>query len=258
MSKALNSKTNVALRRRGKLLVGYLLAGYPSREDFLEALRLCALSGVDIIEVGMPSVDPLSDGDVIRAANREADMSILDDGDYWRDIRRAVDIPIWVMGYNRELVDTPRCLRLAKDGVADAFVLPGLTAAERQQLAVQLAPYECDVLGFVNPDTPTKEVRACFRDAALVYAQLYVGQTGAKAVEDRFRPMLSIAGEYPETAVFAGFGISTGERARFLLSQGFDGAIIGTAMVKKQNESPAALRSYIEGLKSEITRGDPL
>ena len=250
MNKIYSTRTNEKIKSNEQLLVGYLLAGYPSKEDFLYALKCSVEAGLDIVEIGFPSSNPVNDGKVIKDANRKADMSIWDDPDFWKEVRKTVNVPIWIMGYNEELLDTPRYLELAKSGIADGFVLPGISPEVRRQLSVELAEYECDVLGFVNPHTPLDEARDCFSSCSLVYMQLYVGQTGSKAKEDEFEPMLNIAKQYSGVSIFAGFGIDTKERATHLWEKGFDGVIVGTAMIKKQNESVEVLKEYIQELKS--------
>lgn len=250
MNKVHSTRTNEVLKKRGRLLVGYLLAGYPSREEFLDALVQVKNAGVDILEIGFPSRNPVNDGQAIREAHMQVDMSIMDDLGYWQAIRQMVDIPLWIMGYNEDLVETPRYFRLAQNACADGFVLPALSNAFRQQLNKELSPYKCDVLGFVNAQMPVDDLRTVFSEHSVVYLQLHVGITGTKVTRDNFEGVLAIAKEYPGTSVFAGFGIDTKERAEQLLKKGFDGVIIGTAFIKKQNESIDELVKYINHLKS--------
>ena len=250
MNKVQSTRTIEALKRQGHLLVGYLLAGYPTRDEFLDAIMQVKNAGVDILEIGFPSRNPINDGQAIRDAHKQVDEGVMDDLEYWKAIRQMVDIPIWIMGYNEELVDNPRYLWLAKNGCADGFVLPGLSNAERQQLNNELSPYKCDVLGFVNTQMSAENIHTVCSEHGLVYLQLYVGITGTKVTRDEFEGVLAIAKEYPNTSVFAGFGIDTKERAEQLLGKGFDGVIIGTAFIKKQNESINELTRYIKHIKS--------
>ncbi len=256
MSDVMSARNRLALEKRRRLLVGFLLAGYPSRDGFIEAVIQSAAAGLDILEVGFPSQNPANDGHVIKEANRLADLSIWDDMAYWERIRKAVDVPLWVMGYNAELLDTPRYLNLAKAGVVDALVLPNLSLTQRTALAEQLAPYGCDVLGFVNPETPLEDAKTCFAEAPLVYMQLYVGQTGKKVERDTFGPLLKLSQEIGRTNLFAGFGIDTPQRVRYLLDQGFAGAIVGTAMVSHQNESLQNLLQFIQTMKAATDQED--
>ena len=50
----------------------YLMGGYPSIEESVEAGLAAADAGADLIELGIPFSDPLADGPVIHAAGTEA------------------------------------------------------------------------------------------------------------------------------------------------------------------------------------------
>ena len=53
-------------------LIGYLPAGFPSRDDSVRLMRAMVDAGVDIVEVGLPYSDPLMDGPVIQSAADQA------------------------------------------------------------------------------------------------------------------------------------------------------------------------------------------
>ena len=50
------------------LLIGFITAGYPSKEKSLEVAKAMVAGGVDLIEVGFPYSDPVMDGPVIQRA----------------------------------------------------------------------------------------------------------------------------------------------------------------------------------------------
>ena len=52
--------------------------------------------------------------------------------------------------------------------------------------------------------------------------------------------------------LFAGFGIGTPERARELLQHGFDGVIIGTAIMKQLNQSEEDLYQFVGKLAETV------
>ncbi len=254
MSKLKSVKMLQALQIKKKLLIGYLLAGYPSKDDFIEALNCMQDAGVDVLEIGIPSFNPENDGQIIREANKVADFSVLDDMAFWQEVRKVARVPIWIMGYNNELISTPRYLELAKAGIADCFVLPQMCIEEHLSLAEELAPYACDVAGFVNPSTSHEEAEKCFLSLAVVYFQLHTGKTGKQTgkEKDTFFDLLSLSQRYESTYMFAGFGIDTKDRVSYLINAGFDGAVVGTAMIRHQNESLDALSDYVMCLKSGV------
>ncbi len=242
------------LQRRGKLLVGYLVAGYPDPETFFSILKGCASAGLDIFEIGYPSENPFLDGEVIRKAHQVVDHALISDISYWKRIRSVVNQPVWAMGYSKELQKGEFHTELAQNSLVDTFVIPDIIESERKHMAVKMAQFNVNVMAFVNPDMALEEVRDCFSSESLIYQQLYSGPTGISDVKDHYKEILTIAKEYSDVRIFAGFGINSSERALQLLASGFDGVIVGTAMMQKLNVSPQALYDFIYSIKSETEK----
>ena len=68
-------------------LVGYLPAGFPTVDGSIDAIRVLADAGCDVIEVGLPYSDPVMDGPTIQAAAQQA----LDGGVRIRDVLHTVE-----------------------------------------------------------------------------------------------------------------------------------------------------------------------
>ena len=49
-------------------LIGYLPAGFPSKQECIDAISAMVEGGVDAIEIGFPYSDPVMDGPIIQAA----------------------------------------------------------------------------------------------------------------------------------------------------------------------------------------------
>ncbi|MCW2824041.1 MAG: tryptophan synthase subunit alpha, partial [Aeromicrobium sp.] len=54
------------------VLVGYLPAGFPTKDQSIRAIEAMVEGGVDLVEVGLPYSDPVMDGPVIQAAAEQA------------------------------------------------------------------------------------------------------------------------------------------------------------------------------------------
>lgn len=240
------SEKNLAINSQDKgLIVGYLLAGYPTADEFVSIIKDCDKTTLDILEIGFPSENPYADGEVISKAHEKVDKIEATSIEYFDKLRQVTNKPIWIMAYKKDFIDSKIYMDFAKKGVLDAVVIPDMSCEERIVLAKELESFKIDVLGFVNPEMTEDEMKKCFENFTLVYAQLHVGQTGAQVQEDRYHEMIDLSKKYPHVNSFAGFGINTTERAKQLISEGFRGAIIGTSMIRKLNNSKDELLEFI-------------
>lgn len=244
------------LREKKHSFVGYVTAGYPTREDSLCIMQKCCEAGVDILEVGFPAKDPSFDGEVIRAAQEQVDKALAADVSYWRELRNAVDVPIWLMGYRADLMQEDIYLTLACEGLYDALVIPDITEEERRQLAALLEPYRVSVLGFINPVQSNAEMEAVAAKADLIYHQLYCGPTGVAHDDDSYLSVFNRARELSQAKLYAGFGISTPERAHQLLRSGYDGVIVGSAIMKLLLHDEEAAYQFIRTIQQTVRSVD--
>ena len=250
----IKSEKNQHLLNLSKIFMGYLPAGYPDKSSFLELPELCCKNGMDIVEVGFPSKNPFADGEIIRQAHSVIDHSLSTDINYWRLIRESCSNPLWIMGYREDLVESGMYLKLAQEGLVDAFVIPDNDEDSFDNMQKQLAPLNVDMIRFLRPSCTEEEIRKCFQNSALVYYQLFEGTTGSTKAADSFTEVLSIASEYSHLRILAGFGINSPNQAESLVNAGFDGFIIGTAMVRELNKSVQSLLNFVEQFNYKARR----
>ena len=232
--------------------VGYLVAGYPSRDESIRVIRDCCEAGLDILELGFPASDASLDGEIIRTAQKQVDSSLARDLDYWREVRRAVSVPIWLMGYRRDLMADDIWLRLAEERLYDALVIPDLPEAEASELRSRLKPFGISLVGFINSMQSLEETDRVLREADLIYHQLYCGPTGVAHTDDSYLSLLRYVRAHTCAKIYAGFGISTAARVRELLEHGYDGTIIGSAIVHHLLESESRALSFIREIRDTI------
>lgn len=239
------------------LFAGYLTAGYPDVESFNSVVKRCSEEGMQILEVGFPSRNPYDDGEVIQKAHSKVDIDLCTKISFWKNLRKELDIPIWVMGYREDLIETGFYKELARDRLVDVLVIPRMDFQERLKLRDELKLMNVDVMGFVDTASSFGEITRTLQEFTLIYQKLYSGPTGVKNESDDYKDLLSYEKVLHNNIVFAGFGISTPERVEELLKKGFDGAIIGTELLKKLNQSPEDMYAFIRKVSKVVEEAEP-
>ena len=227
-----------ATRSEGRAaLVGYMPAGFPSREGCLRAVRTMVEAGCDIVEVGLPYTDPLMDGPVIQTAATQA----LEQGVHVPDVFAAV----------REVSDAGGAAvvmtywnPVLRHGVRE-FAQDLAAAGGSGLITPDLVPDEgadwievADELGLAKiflvapSSTPARIAAATNVTSGFVYAASVMGVTGARtSVGEAAKGLVEKVRATTDLPVCVGLGVSSGEQAREI-GQYADGVIVGSALVK--------------------------
>lgn len=227
-----------ATRSEGRAaLVGYLPAGFPSREGCLRAVRTMVEAGCDIVEVGLPYTDPLMDGPVIQTAATQA----LEQGVHVPDVFAAV----------REVSDAGGAAvvmtywnPVLRHGVRE-FAQDLAAAGGSGLITPDLVPDEgadwievADELGLAKiflvapSSTPARIAATTNVTSGFVYAASVMGVTGARtSVGEAAKGLVEKVRATTDLPVCVGLGVSSGEQAREI-GQYADGVIVGSALVK--------------------------
>lgn len=243
-------------------LIGYLPAGFPSRQGAVDVIAAMVTNGVDIIEVGLPYSDPLMDGPVIQAAAEAA----LSGGTTTDDVLDTVaDVSglgaaIVVMSYWNpiERYGVERfATRLAQAG-GSGVITPDLTPEEAGPWTEATEAHALGRIFLVAPSsTPERIAQVTSACSGFVYAASTMGVTGARTtvagsahdLVDRVRPATSLP-------VAVGLGVSTGEQAA-QIARYADGVIVGSAFVRLILDAPdlAAATEAVGELSAELADG---
>lgn len=256
MTMKIHTVCNKAMRRllheKKHSFVGYLTAGYPDKESFFRIVEGCQQRGLSVFEIGYPSPNPVADGEVIQRAHAAVDPAIREDLDFWKRLRQTISAPIWVMGYTVDLIDSGMYRKLAEAGYIDALVIPDMEHKRRLALKKEMEPLGVEVLGFTCHSYDAEEVEETLHAYDLIYQQLYSGPTGMQNTSEEYLELLAESRKKSNAYLFAGFGIGTAQRARELLQHGFDGVIIGTAIMKRLSESEEKVYEFISQLAEAV------
>lgn len=243
-------------------LIGYLPAGFPTRDDSVRLMRAMVQAGVDIVEVGLPYSDPLMDGPVIQAAADQAlrggttpadVISIAGDVaqtgaatvvmSYWNPVER-----FGVDAFARDLAAAGGC----------GVITPDLTPEESAAWAAATRENDIDRIYLVAPSSTDERLRtvsdAC---TGFVYAASTMGVTGARtSVSGAAEALVARVRRVTDLPVAVGLGVSTGEQAAEIAAYA-DGVIVGSAFIKLILDAPSIeeAEAAVAALARELAAG---
>lgn len=230
-----------ALHARGRgAFVPFVVLGDPDPEQCLRLVDRLVAEGADMLELGFPFSDPPADGPVIQAADQRALAAGTTPPlafEMLAEIQQRHGIPVGLLIYYNLVLQYgveafyDRCAEVGVDGVLVADLpLEESAAPVAAARAAGVAPV------FIGSSLSTDERLAALAEKAdgFLYAVTRVGITGSEEDLDlrladefaRFRRALDLP-------VIAGFGISTPADVDQVLAAGADGAISGSALVRR-------------------------
>ena len=221
-------------------LMPFLMAGDPDLATTSEVLLSLQNSGADMVELGMPYSDPLADGPVIQAAAARALAAGTTPGkvlEMLTSLKDQLTIPVILFTYSNPLLNVGMeafCERASAAGAA-GLVVPDLPLEEAERLSPLAEQQGLDLVLLVAPTTPAdRMVRIGQRSRGFTYLVSVTGVTGERAqMETRVEGLVQELKQSSEVPVAVGFGISGADQVRQVRSWGADGAIVGSALVKR-------------------------
>ncbi len=246
-------------------MIPYLVAGDPSLEFTVPMMHRLVEAGADIIELGVPFSDPMSEGPVIQLAHERA----LAHGTSLRDVLELVqqfrsddnDTPVLLMGYANPVE------HFGYAAFADAASAAGIDGL----LTVDLPPEEVDAVNaelhrvgmdnifLIAPTTPSDRIgRIAASASGFIYYVSLKGVTGAGHLDvDAVSQRLGEIRGYTSLPVAVGFGIKDASSAAALAAHA-DGVVMGSALVKAMSTAasdPESATTEAASLAADIRRG---
>jgi tryptophan synthase alpha chain len=237
--------------RGGNILSIYFTAGYPLIDSTARIIKDLSMSGVDMIEIGMPFSDPLADGPVIQKSSEEALRNGMNINLLFRqltNIRREVTFPLIVMGYINPVLKFGMdnfCRKCAETEI-DGVILPDLPPeVYLEQYSGLFEKYNLHNIFLISPLSDDQRIRMIDNiSRGFIYMVSSSSTTGAKAgfSEDQVAYFKRIKEMDLANPVLIGFGISGSDTFSEACRMAH-GAIIGSAFVKMLGDNGAGSES---------------
>jgi len=252
-------KTFRELKKKGrKAFIPYIMAGEPSLEKTGEIIFMFEECGADIVELGVPFTDPLADGPVIqRASERALERGITLKGvlPFIKELRKRTLIPLVLMTYYNPVFKYGEedFVKDARDAGVDGVIIPDLPPDEAGSFIKLSRKAFLDTVFLLAPTSTTERIKKVARASrGFIYYVSITGITGSRLLLDgSLESSILEIRKYTDKPIAVGFGVSSPEEAA-VVSKASDGVIVGSAIVKRINESPDGLREYLFSLREMI------
>jgi len=234
-----------ALRKEGRAaLVTFTMAGDPDCATSVAILKALPKAGADVIELGMPFIDPMADGPAIQAAGLRAlhaGQTLKKTLAAVRDFRAGDDVtPIVLMGYYNPIYihGVERFLADAKAAGVDGLIVVDLPPEEDSELCMPAVKAGLNFIRLATPTTDEKRLPTVLTNTSgFVYYVSITGITGAAAPDTgKVASAVARIKRHTTLPVCVGFGVRTAAHAR-AIAEGADGVVVGSALVEAVRQS---------------------
>ena len=253
-----------ALKKQGRAgLVTFTMAGDPDQATALAILKSLPKAGADVIELGMPFSDPMSDGPTIQAAGQRAlkqGQTLAKTLAMVRAFRATDDAtPLVLMGYFNPIYvyGVDRFLADAKAAGVDGLIIVDLPPEEDEELCLPTLRAGLNFIRLATPTTDDERLPAVLTNSSgFVYYVSITGITGM-ATPDPAKVASAVARIKRHTAVpvAVGFGVRTAADAASI-ARGADAVVVGSALVaalaKTLDANGAATSGAVESVAAVV------
>lgn len=221
-----------------KAVIPYIVAGDPSRAGTVPLMHRLVDAGADVVELGVPFSDPMSEGPVIQKGHERA----LDNGISLRDVLGMVtefrqhnrSTPVVVMGYANpvERMGYGSFATACAEAGVDGLITVDLPPEEVDSLKGELELVGLDNIFLISPTTPEQRIKTIVQSASgFIYYVAVKGVTGAGHLDTAdvasYTTKIQEATTLP---VCVGFGIKDAASAGAVAGVA-DGVVVGSALI---------------------------
>lgn len=242
------------------LLNIYFTAGYPHLDSMPEILDGLESAGVDMVEIGIPYSDPLSDGPIIQNSSSIAIKNGISTNLIFDQLAKySSKIPKIMMGHFNAiyLYGIEKFCEKCKTNGVSGVILPDLPIAIYQEKYRPIfEKYDISFIFLITPETTESRIRYIDEcSTSFIYAVSSSSTTGKGTGIQSAKEYLSrLKGMKLKNPLMVGFNISSKEDFNFAASY-TAGGIIGSAFIKHIADSKnlkADTQSFIQSIREKI------
>ena len=227
------------LRDEGRrAVIPYLVAGDPNEGLTVPLMHSLVEAGADVIEVGVPFSDPMSEGPTIQKGHERAlagGTSLNSTLALIAEFRLTdLETPLILMGYANPLerkgyaVVADACAEAGIDGLITVDLPPEEVAV----MNTELQRHSIDNIFLISPTTTEDRIITITEQASgFIYYVALKGVTGAGHLDtEAVEAHLAIIRQYTDLPVAVGFGIKDAQTAA-RVAVCADAVVVGSALV---------------------------
>ncbi len=240
--------------------ISFVTAGDPDYRTSLEIIKKLPQNGVDIIELGIPFLDPAGDGPVIEAASKRAILNGMNLHKVLQMVaqfrRENQTTPIVLMGYYNPILHYGLenfCIDAESAGV-DGLLVVDLPPEEDAELRNFAEKNQLDFIKLVTLTSDENRIKTIAKNASgFLYLVSILGITGTKSanlidIKNHLQKIKNIS----DLPVVIGFGIKSKEQIKEIENIGADGVVVGSALVKVIEENLGDKNLVIDSVMKKL------
>ncbi|MEC9382166.1 MAG: tryptophan synthase subunit alpha [Thermodesulfobacteriota bacterium] len=220
-------------------LVTYVTAGDPDASTSLKILEVLSQNGSDIIELGIPFSDPISDGPTIQKASERAlsnNVTISSALSIVKKFRTKNETPIILFGYYNPFLKygLAKIMKDIKKSGGDGILIVDLPPEESYEAQSAANKAGIELIYLIAPTSTEKRIKIISElSNSFIYLVSVTGVTGARKMLDKnLKNFIKNIKNRTKKPICVGFGISNSAHINQLKNI-TDGIIIGSAIIKK-------------------------
>jgi len=221
-------------------LIPFTVLGDPDMETSFEILKKIVDNGADILELGMPFSDPIADGPTIQTADTRA----LENGinihkciQLLEKIRNYSAIPVGLLMYSNLIFNygIEKFYKKIQELQINSVLIADVPVEESEEFVEISHKYKIDTVFLVTPLTTEERLREILEKCTgFVYLVSRLGVTGARQnLEKNTLELIKKVRPKTDLPINVGFGISEPDHVKKIIRAGADGAIVGSALIRK-------------------------